>query len=533
MKRILLLLLLGKVCLGASAQSLVSTNLPIVILDTYGQTILDDPRIVVSMGIIDNGAGLLNHISDPFNDYDGEVTIEIRGSSSQQYPKKSYGFTPVDSVGVKVNIPMLQMPAENDWVLYAPYPDKTMIRNSLAYALARDMGHYASRTRHVELVRNGGYRGVYELHEKIKRDKNRVDIAKLTPVDTTGDELTGGYIIKIDKTTGSGTQLWYSAFDPKVHFQYHDPEDTELLPVQQNYIQDYVNLFETALQSAGFADPLTGWRKYADELSFIDFFILQELGRTVDGYRSSTFLHKDKDSKGGKLTMGPMWDFNLAYGNADYCAAYDTVGWQYQFNSICSNFTPHIPFWWDRLLQDTVFANNLRCRWDQLRQSFLSTPALHAWIDSAAAELKSASPRNFVKWPILGQYVNWNYFIGQTYQEEIDYMKDWIAGRASWLDSQLPGSCLPSAMAEVPNGIRVNAWPNPFSSHVMFEFDRQLRPEKLELEIRTIAGKLVERQPLNESNYSWHGGHLSPGVYFYMLRDGTRVFARGRIVRMR
>ncbi len=497
----------------AFAQAFSTSPLPIVLLNTGGQVIPNDPRITVSMCIVDNGAGMLNHVTDSCNGYDGLVTIEIRGSSSQQYPKKSYGFTPVDSAGIRLNVPLLQMPAENDWILYAPYPDKTLLRNSLAYALPRLMGHYTSRTRHVEVVLNGAYQGVYELHEKIKRDKNRVDIAKVTPADTVGDELTGGYIIKIDKITGSGSLLWYSAFDPKVHFQYHDPEDSELLPVQQSYIQDYVYGFEAALQSPMFADPDSGWRRYADELSFIDFFILQELGHTVDGYRSSTFLYKDKDSKGGKLTMGPMWDFNLSYGNADYCAAFDTAGWQYQFNALCPNYAPHVPFWWDRLLQDPAFAGNLRCRWTQLRQGILHTDTINHWIDSVAAFLKDAWPRNFVKWPILGQYVNWNYFIGQTYPDEVDYMKTWIAHRSAWIDGHLPGNCLVAALPPMDRP-SIAVRPNPFRDRAVLSIEGTSLPGSV-MFLQDLAGMTVRRIdcPSTGNGCVLERGDLPAGLY--------------------
>ena len=242
-----------------------SSNLPIVIINTSGQIIQDDPRITVSMGIIDNGLGQINHVTDSFNNYNGDVSIEIRGSTSQYYPKKSYAFTPLDSSGNNVEAPILGFPAETDWIFYAPYPDKTLMRNTLAYYFFNRMGHYTSRTRFVELILNEDYLGVYELHEKVKRDDNRVNISKLTPSDTSGDNLTGGYIIKVDKTTGSGDETWTSPWDNDVFFQYHDPEDEDLLDVQKNYIQNYVNLFETALHGSQFADPDSGFRSYADE----------------------------------------------------------------------------------------------------------------------------------------------------------------------------------------------------------------------------------------------------------------------------
>jgi hypothetical protein len=153
-------------------------------------------------------------------------------------------------------------------------------------------------------------------------------------------------------------------------------------------------------------------------------------------------MYKDKNSGDfqGRLVAGPMWDFNLSYGNADYCEAFETTGWQYNFDQIC-NFTTQIPFWWKRLLDAPSYRNGLRCRWNELREGPLHTDSLHQWIDSMANYLQEARIRNFQKWPIIGQYVNWNAFVGNTYQEDLDFMKDYISQRAAWLDTNIPGIC--------------------------------------------------------------------------------------------
>ena len=149
-------------------------------IDTYGAEIPDDPRIPAHMGIVNNQSGI-NHIDDPFNDYDGNITIERRGNSSQWNDKTPYRFETVDEQGENNNVELLGMPQENDWVLYAPWQDKTMIRNVLIYKLSNQLGRYASRTRFVELFLNNEYKGVYVLMEKIKRDNERISISKLEP----------------------------------------------------------------------------------------------------------------------------------------------------------------------------------------------------------------------------------------------------------------------------------------------------------------------------------------------------------------
>lgn len=417
-----------------------ASNLPIVMINTNGQTIQDDPRIVCDMGIIYNGVGATNNINDPFNEYDGKISIELRGSSSQSFPKKPYALETQDSLGNNNNVTLLGMPKENDWILYAPYSDKSLMRNFLTFDLGRKMGRYAPRTVYCELVINGAYKGIYILMEKIKRDKDRVDIAKLDVDDLAGDSLTGGYIVKIDKYTGTGGVDWLSDFPNigggSLYIQYHYPEATAMFPQQLDYIESYVDSFEYALNGPDFADTTIGYAKYADVNSFIDFYIVNELAKDIDAYRLSSYFYKDKDSKGGKLTMGPLWDFNLAFGNADYCNGGDPTGWE--VNSGCGD---NNPFWFERLLDDTTYQNKLKCRWEYLRGRSFHQDSIYNFIDSVAIYLDDAQQRNFQQWDVLGNYVWPNYYVGNTYQDELVFFKTWIADRLVWLDSNMPGTC--------------------------------------------------------------------------------------------
>ncbi|MBT7481277.1 MAG: CotH kinase family protein [Flavobacteriales bacterium] len=417
-----------------------TSNLPIVVINTNGQTIVDDPRIVCDMGIIDNGFGVMNSISDPFNDYNGKISIEYRGSSSQSFPKKPYALETQDSIGNNNNVSLLGMPVENDWILYAPYSDKSLMRNFLTFDLGRKMGSYSPRTVYCELVIDGDYKGIYVLMEKIKRDNDRVDIAKLDSNDVAGDSLTGGYIIKVDKYTGIGGLDWLSDF-PNIgggdlHIQYHYPQATALQPQQMDYIEHFMDSFEYALAGPNFTDSLIGYSKYIDVNSFIDLYIINELSKNIDGYRLSTYMYKDRDDNGGKLIMGPFWDYNLAFGNADYCDGGITSGWE--VNTGCGD---NNPFWFERLLDDTTYQNKLKCRWEYLRERSFHQDSIFNFIDSMAFYLDDAQQRNFQKWDILGNYVWPNYYVGNTYQDELQFFRTWIGGRLMWIDSNILGNC--------------------------------------------------------------------------------------------
>lgn len=408
----------------------LQTNLPIITINTLGQNIVDDPRIVCDMGIIYNGPGNLNCILDPYNNYNGKISIEFRGSTSQSFPKKPYGFSTIDPIGNNLNVELLGHPKEHDWTLLNPYTDKSFMRDVITHDLGRALNWYTSRCQFVELVINGQLQGVYVLMEKIKVDKNRVDIEKITPADNSGDALTGGYIFKIDKATGNAGGGWSST--QGVPLQNHDPNWLQITATQKNYLINYINNFETVLWGANYANPNTGYRKLANVFSFVDFFIINEISNNIDGYRLSTFVHKDRDSKCGRFTMGPYWDFNLSYGNGNYCNGYPYTGWQmYQG---CGDGSSK---WVDRMLQDQWFKNLLNCRWNELRQNILSTPNVLARIDTYANYVRQASVRDSAIWQTIGNYIWPNGWIANTWQGEIDSMKQWTSNRLGWIDANM------------------------------------------------------------------------------------------------
>ena len=494
---------------------LTSSNLPIVVLDTYNVDIPDEPKIDGTMGIIFNGDNQINNLSDPFNEFYGQIAIEKRGSSSNSFPMKSYGLETRGPDSVNYNVSLFDWPSDNDWILYAPYTDKSLIRNVLTYDLGRQLGQYAPRTKLCEVILNDTYIGVYVLMERIKINPGRVNVDPLTYADTLNNELTGGYIIKVDKTTSGGVIAWtspYTAQAPStgpLYYQMHDPELDALHPDQFNYIKTYVNNWETALKSVNFANPQTGFRAFSDELSFIDFFIINELSKNVDGYRISTFLHKKRVSEGGKIHAGPLWDFNLGWGNANYCQGGQTSGWEINFNSVCQGNGANMnPFWLNRMLQDSVFANNLKCRWIDLRTSILSDERLINYIDSLGTILEEPAQRNYDRWPILGVYVWPNNYIGNTYQEELTYMKNWILARASWMDANMFGTCASLSVETTDRVLKII--PNPTQDFVTISG----MSTDANLELRDFSGKIIRIIPIHHSQTTVDLSDLANGIYF-------------------
>ncbi len=428
----------------------LTTNLPIVLINTNGQTIPDEPKITAQMGIIYNGPGQMNHQNDPLNNYNGKIGIEVRGQSSQMFPKKSYAFETRDNSGGNLNVSLLGMPEENDWILYATYTDKSMLRNAFTFTLNKATGRYCSRMEFCEVILNGDYIGVYILMEKIKKDDNRVNIATLNPEEIFGDDLTGGYILRVDKKDPDfayGTDGWLSSPNPSypnamdITFQYYYPEPEDLVIQQRNYIKDFIFYAELNLIGSNFADPVLGYNKYFDVGSFVDFMLMCEIPKEVDKYRYSTYFHKEKNSDGGKLFAGPIWDFDLGYSNVDYWPpGNQTSGWLYE---MVEPVDWSIMYWWKRLMEDQYFRNLVKTRWTSLRQNEFSNTRVAFMIDSITSYIDEAQQRNYERWPILGVYVWPNYdWQNNTYEDEVDFFENWLNNRLSWMDSHVTGTII-------------------------------------------------------------------------------------------
>jgi hypothetical protein len=501
------------------------SNLPIVVINTYGVTIPDEPKIDGYMGIIHHDDGSMNSINDSFDEFDGLISIERRGSTSNGFPAKSYGLETRGPDSVNYNVSVFNWPIDNDWILYAPYTDKSLIRNVLTYQLGNDMGRWAPRTQLCELVLNGDYVGVYVFMERIKTNPGRVNIDPLLPSDTLDNELTGGYILKVDKTTANGIVAWNSPFlagSPStsvVPFQLHDPEFTELHPSQLNYIQQHITQWETNLAGPNFSNPDTGYAAYIDVQSFIDFYMMNEITKNVDGYRISSFLYKERFSEGGKIVAGPLWDFNIALGNANYCYGQYTDGWASNFNEYCPGGL-NVPFWWNRLLEDPNYQQKVRCRWEYLRSNEFSNESLISKIDTLYNELAVPAERHFTRWPILSTYVWPNFFIGDTYVEEIDFLKTWLIDRVTWMDDNMwADSCqIDLSTNEHQSKLHISLYPNP-------AFDRLYLDTKGNSNIKSIQVFDIIGQQLHvpikmdTQKIEINTGSLPPGIYVLAATD--------------
>ena len=293
-------------------------DLPIIFVDTKGKCLDRNvtEKIPATMRVLD---GATNNVADSANGTLYDIGIKVRGQSSAMFPKPGYSIEVRDEMGKGVDVSMLGLPPSDDWVLHGPYVDKSMLRNSLAHWLFRQAGRYSPRTMHFDLYINGVYRGVYVLIEKIKRGKYRVNVSKLKDTDIAGDSLTGGYIWAFDKTgtntggagSGSVNNEGFSTSDG-LNVILHYPKKENIQREQEEYLKKYLNDLEALFKNGGNG---SGYENYVDVGSAVDYVLHQEVTNNADSYWCSFFLHKPKDSKGGKVTLGPPWDFNLAMSN--------------------------------------------------------------------------------------------------------------------------------------------------------------------------------------------------------------------------
>jgi hypothetical protein len=434
MKILILISILFYLALITDAQNFTDSNLPIVIINTdinpnTGRPveIPDEPKVPATMKIIFRPDGSRNYLTDQNNpyflNYNGRIGIEIRGSSSQSLPKKAYGLTTRKEDNVtNNNVSILGMPGENDWILNSIAYDPSLIRNYLSYDLARSMGNYAARGEYCEVMINGDYKGLYIFMEKLKIDDDRINIVKMTNTDNTVPNLTGGYVTKADKTTGGDPVAWtMQSYTGTTSYLHDSPKPNEITTQQNNYIR---NQF-TSLQNAATAQNASitnGYPSIIDVPSFIDYILISELASNADSYQYSTYFHKDRN---GKLRAGPIWDYDLTYGNDLFHWGFDrshTNVWQFDNGDNTGS-----KFWKD-LYNNPTFKCYLTKRWKEL--TAINGPLNYFVVAEKMEHFSKLTSEAMVR-----ENKRWGTIPNQS--GEITKMKEWIQARINWINTRL------------------------------------------------------------------------------------------------
>ena len=458
-----------------------SYDLPLVIVNTQNGQALQKgaDKIPATMSILDKGT---NNVADSSKGEKYNIGIKIRGQTSADFPKKGYGIelkarsctNVADTACHDTSLKVLGMPKNADWVFHGPYVDKTLIRNALAYWLYQRTGRYSSRFKFFELYLNGQYKGVYLLLEKIKRAKARVHIAKLKDEDISGDDVTGGYVLSIDKVENNST----SGLD-KEGFKSKDgspvvmrsPKKENTNKAQQDYIKNFFNSIEQKCDNGDITS--NGCLDILDIEAAVDYIIHEDVTNNTDAYICSFYMFKDKDSKGGKLQLGAPWDFNLAFGAYQRVGGEKTDGWRVPQSAKSGAGEWFVPKWVQNLWSNNTFQQKYKERWAELRSGVWHTKNIDKFIDSLKTVLKNAANRNFERWPNLGQSsgtcdadpmesgnnnggnnggmwgwggggmggfcmgMKMNYYNEPTWDAEIEHLRKYVKQRFAWIDQQM------------------------------------------------------------------------------------------------
>jgi len=563
-----------------------SSNIPLMIVHSFGTNIEHNTKNEGALQSIDGGTDRTKITGA--TDSSARALLNVRGRASLRYPKNSFTVKTISGDGDATSVSILGFPADADWVLYAPYPDKTLMRDVLAYELHAQMGHGAPGAKFVEVFVNRtgrklsqrDYAGVYVFQERIRRGKERVNITKLTPEDGAEPNITGGYIFKKDHVDSGGGPMGGEGFgagptsqnmragfptgpgsfpaDPKGfqpasrvtrssssssssrrasrvftnhlgfastrlpadanrdtafrdefesvkdeesfkttrtnEFYFVEPEQDEITAVQKAWLKRHLNQLEAALYGPDFKDPAKGYLAYIEVDSFIDYHLITETTKNVDGFRFSVFYHKDR---GGKIKADPIWDWNLSFGNAN-----GKQGWIPEY-WLWPQLDDKECTWYRRLFDDPDFSQRYVDRWSQVRTNVFATQRVLARVDELAALLQESQKRNYEKWPILGRAINPNYFVGSSYEEEVMWMKKFIETRLDWIEKQFP---------PVPKAVIKSA------------------AQEKSTELSASAGEIYFT--LDGTDPRASGGEISQAAQVYKtplrIDRGTKLFARVR-----
>lgn len=424
------------------------SNLPLVVFNSYQRFDVQEDGLGFSRG----------HLFTIERGFDGrtrfgdapivaeQARFRSRGESSSRQKKKNWNVEVQNPDGSGRSVEILGMPSESDWVFYAPHDfEASLMRNVFIYELGNQLNRYAPRTRFAEVFVNfideplseEHYMGVYVIMEKIKRDEQRINIARLDPDQTTEPEISGGYVLKFDWVGGNNTDIEVDGV--RVAIDY--PIGSQISQPQIDWMKDYLGRMAVALNQPETTDPTIpisekSYSEFVDADSWIDYHFLQEYAVNTDGLGLSTYFFKDRNKP---IEGGPLWDFDRALASR-YGGGRGTDGWGCKFGGS----------WWGPLFSDVVFWRRYQERYLNARPGVLAAANLQSIVDRAQAEIGEAAERNFARWgeePLFGD----------TWEEEVALLREWVANRVAWIDTQFisaPAVSAPGGL--VPEGLTLD-----------------------------------------------------------------------------
>ena len=440
-----------------------NTAAPIVVVSTFGVAVPDtgdqpayiwvwEPGLDLRARFLNAGVAVLPTLAT-------RCAVDRRGSSTLTNPKTNFNLEArKDRDDDDKNVALLGMPDGSDWVFHAPYNfDRSDLHNPFMYALSNSIGRQAMRTRMAEVfvetssgaltfsgAASGDYFGLYNVMEKIRRGKDRVDVTKLGTYDNDAVGKTGGHIVKVDRkdagdTGFSTTHEFPGGAGYANGFAFYYPKEIEIRAPQRgpqlSYITSLFTTFDNVCFAANYADPATGYAAYLDVPAAIDHHLMQVWPMNVDGMRLSGFIQKER---GGKIVYGPIWDYDRTLSSTDGRDA-NPLTWRSTVSDFGTDFFNYT--WWARLFSDPDFYQKYIDRWVELRRGAFSPSAVNALLDTLNAQLTTEGVnRDVARWAQTKR--SWTRpfspfnTIAASQDAEVQRIKDWLQQRADFMDSQ-------------------------------------------------------------------------------------------------
>ncbi|MBL9126622.1 MAG: CotH kinase family protein, partial [Verrucomicrobiales bacterium] len=432
-----------------SPSAAAASTLPMVLIHSFGGGgVPSDGEYPAFVSLYEPRGGFASLTNAP--DLRSRARLNIRGSSTLFQEKRNYSVEFRDEREADRDLSPLGLPSDSDWILYAPNNfEPILIHNPLIFHVSRSICRYAPRTRFAEVYVQTGtgavasqhYAGIYVLMERIKRGPDRVDMAELQPEHTKAPRVTGGYLLKVDRLDPGDSGLVAGG----QLMGFVDPKEEEMRSPrrapQLSYIRDYIDRFGQALNGANWRDPSTGWRAYVDEGAWIDHHLLNVVAFNVDALRLSAYFHKPRE---GKLTFGPIWDFDRALNSTDGRDSNPRI-WRSATSDRGTDFFNYT--WWGRLFSDPDFWQRYIDRYQELRRGAFETNALFRLIDDMTGQVRAAQPREAARWPGFTTPRG-------SYSNEIASLKSWLFRRIHFMDTNF----LAAPTAAIASGAPGRPW---------------------------------------------------------------------------
>jgi spore coat protein CotH len=367
-----------------------ATGLPVIKIDTK-----DNQQITSKETYVKTNIKIVDPNNEAYSFEHTEYKDEIRGRGNStwwSYPKKPYRLK------FDKKTALFGYEAAKSWVLLANYIDPTLIMNTVAFELGHRIGlPYTNHYTPVEVFLNGAYQGSYLLTEQMQVGKGRVDIDE--------DE---GFFVELDSYYDEEPKFRTTLYDLPVMIK--SPEDLDD-PSGYDFVKTAINGLETAMKAGTF--PESGYRDLIDMDTFVDFLLINEIvGNGELGHPKSAYMYKDKGS--AKISMGPLWDFDWAFGYTGSGHAY--------FSNPNSRSGKHAFF--QRFFEDPAFTSAFKARWNE---KYAEIAGISSFIDEQAEKLKKSQVENFKIW--------WPGDI--NYDAEIQGMKSWWTARVAYLHDEI------------------------------------------------------------------------------------------------